>query len=252
MSSDVLIPLIGFGTYRIKSIEPILNAISVGYRHIDTAELYHNENLVKQAINLTHDKVYITTKISKKSIYSNEIEKSFYERLNIFGYIDLLLLHVPSKNCKRDWDTLIELYKKNKTRIGQIGVSNYDINDLDQLKNSEMMPKYNQIELSPFFVRHELVKYCQTNNINIIAHTSLTNATKLTNNVIINMANKYYTTPAEILLRWALKKGFHIIPKSENIDHIKQNLNTNNDLSDDDFNELDKCDDELQLIKINK
>jgi len=250
MSSGISLPIIGFGTYRIKTIEPILNAIKIGYRHFDTAELYHNEHLVKQVINKYYDKIYVTTKISKKSIFNNHIEKSFYERINIFGYIDVLLLHVPSKDCKKDWQTLVELYKKNKNRIGHIGVSNYDIQDLDQIKDSEIKPEYNQIELSPFFVRQDLVHYCQTNNIKIIAHTSLTNATKLNDYNLQIMANKYTISSAELLLSWAIKKGFHIIPKSENIIHMKQNLNIKNNISDDDVNELDTYDEKYHLIKI--
>jgi diketogulonate reductase-like aldo/keto reductase len=255
MSSDSLnLPEIGFGTYNVTKIETIVNAIRSGNTHIDTAEYYNNEHLVKEAIDSTQHsgKIFITTKISKESIDRNEIEKSFNKRLNIFEYIDLLLLHFPSKNCKKDWDTLVELYKSNTNKIGNIGVSNYDVEDLKQLEKSEMMPAYNQIELSPFFTRNELVQYCRDKNIKIIAHRSLTKAKKLNDHVVTNMANKYQISSAELMLKWALKKGFFVIPKSENVDHMKQNLNVKNDLSSDDLNELDKCNEEFQTVKFEK
>lgn len=162
----------------------------------------------------------------------------------------MLLLHFPTSTCKKDWETLVELYNNNRNKIGHIGVSKYDVEDLKQLESSKMKPEYNQIELSPFFVRNELVQYCHDNNIKIIAYRSLTNAKKL--NDITIMANKCQISSAELMLKWVLKKGFHVIPKSENVDHLKQNLNVKNDLSEDDVCELDKCNAGFQTVNVDR
>lgn len=224
----------GFGTYRISNQNIIEDAIMCGYTHFDTAELYKNEHMVQNAIekaknaknakNAKDNKdIFITTKISKKSIMSDNIVSSFYERLKIFPYINLLLLHVPSINCRKDWLILCELYKQNRDRVGNIGVSNYDIEHLEEIMDCPIKPYCNQIELSPFYIRTELVKYLRSRDILIVSHTSLTRTEKFDNKVLNEMAAKYNTTVARVLLKWAKEHEYIIIPKSSTIEHMVEN-----------------------------
>jgi len=250
------LPKVGFGTYRIKKIEPIIEAIKIGYRHIDTAELYKNEHLVRDAVLYARkdlkiqDPINITTKISKESILGGKIRESFEERIKIFGYIDVLLLHVPSDDCRRDWEELCDLYK-NSDKIGSIGVSNYDVEHLEQLKDCKIKPQYNQIELSPFCTRMKLIEMCDNMKIEIIAHSSLIDKKKFNHPTIRYMAEEYNASPASILLAWAKCNNFYVIPKSENPQHMKENLFCNIMLKSIDIDCLEWLDENLRVIKIN-
>lgn len=247
-----MLPLIGFGTYRVNDIETIKTALRVGYKHIDTAELYKNELLVKQAINEVCDKIYITTKISKKSIYSEKIKESWDERIKIFGTIDLMLLHVPSKNPLKDWSTMCELYARDSEYVKWIGVSNYEIDDLEKIKNCKFMPACNQIEISPFCTNAKLVKYCNDNNIKIIAHTCLTNATKFDNELLLEISSSLGITVQNLMLSWAQAQGYHVIPKSLSYSHMYENLYNKIILPDDVIQRLNTLDINYKIIKIKK
>ncbi len=246
------IPLIGFGTYRIKNIETLIQSINIGYRHFDTAELYQNEHLVRKAMDHINEKIYITTKVSKKSIYSNKIKESWNERLSIFNHVDLMLLHVPSKECRKDWNIFCDLYKQNLSKVTSIGVSNYDVDDLEQLKGCEYQPAFNQIEITPFCPRNELINYCRVHWIKIIAHTSLTNKTKFDNLILHDLSIKYNASVANILLSWAKMLGLYIIPKSESMDHMYENLYNYIELSSNDMKTLGNLDVNYKLINVKR
>lgn len=246
-----MLPVTGFGTYRVKDIDVIRKALLIGYKHIDTAELYKNEHIVKQAIDENNEKIYITTKISKKSILSGKIKESWDERLKIFGYIDLMLLHVPSKDPLKDWMTMCELYRKNK-EVRWIGVSNYEIDDLEKLKGCDIKPAYNQIEISPFCTNEKLVKYCNDNNIKIIAHTSLTNTTKFNDEKLSSVALSLGITIPNLMLSWARTQGYYVIPKSLSHAHMYENLYHGIILPDDLIQTLNLLDSNYKLIKISK
>ena len=156
--------------------------------------------------------------------------KNSLKKLSV-DYIDLVLLHVPVKNMiKESWmvleDILSGKIKELKGRIRFIGVSNHDINHLKMIiEGRKIKPFANQIEITPFYQRLELVKYCKNHNINIIAHTSLIRGLKFSNPIINKLAIKYKTYPALILLKWALELGYHVIPGTKNLEHLKYNLN---------------------------
>ena len=248
------LPKIGFGTYRVTDINVIISAISNGYQHFDVAELYKNEDIVRSAIDKFPDKkIYITTKISKKAIFNNKIEESFYERLSKFKYIDILLLHTPSINCKRDWDILVSLYIKNKDKIRYIGVSNYNVEHLEQILASSIQPYCNQIEITPFYIRKELVKYCRDNNILIISHTSLTRAERLDNHVLIDMSKKYNISTAKLLLKWAIQNNYYVIPKANSNEHQLENIfsNCKITINQGDMFKLDELNDNFHITKVN-
>jgi diketogulonate reductase-like aldo/keto reductase len=246
------LPTIGFGTYRVTDQSVIENAIRCGYNHFDTAELYKNEIIVKQAIESTATgKIYITTKISKKSIEAGQIENSFYERLSIFPYIDILLLHVPSNDCRKDWDQLCELYQKNRQRIGYIGVSNYDTHQMKQLEGSAIKPFCNQIELTPFYTRTELVNYLRNNDILVVSHTTLTRTEKFENINLQILSKKYNVSVASILLHWALTNNYIIIPKACSYDHMVENKSLPKfELDSGDIKLLDSLNENFYITKV--
>jgi diketogulonate reductase-like aldo/keto reductase len=232
----------GFGTYEIKDPVIIDNAIKNGYNFFDCAELYRNEKIIVDAVKNNPDKqLFISTKISYIAIEKQKIEQSFYKRLEMFNglKINLLLLHKPSDNCKRDWDLLCELWSKHRDRIDYIGVSNYDLKHLEQIKDCPIQPFCNQVELSPFFHRTQLVEYCKNNNIIVIGHTTLTRCLKFDNPTLVYMANKYNTKVPKILLKWAKQNGYITIPRTSRLDHLLENLNDLNiHISQEDMNIL--------------
>jgi diketogulonate reductase-like aldo/keto reductase len=245
------IPRIGFGCYRIKDQRTFEEAITCGYNHFDTAELYKNEQLVKNAIDKMGDKkIYITTKISKKSITTGRIEESLNERLKIFGKIDLLLLHHPTSNCKKDWEILCVLYLKNKEHIGNIGVSNYDIQHLEQISDCSIKPYCNQIELSPFYTRNKLVSYLRHHNIIIVGHTTLTRSEKFDNETLKIIASVKNTTVANILNQWALQNEYIIIPRTQSVEHMIENKGFSIYIEKDEMELLNSLNEDFFITKV--
>lgn len=221
----------GYGTYQIKDQAILESAVQSGYNFFDTAQLYKNERIVADVIRSHPDKqLFVSTKISYIDIENGEIEKSFYERLKIFEgiKINLLLLHKPSSDCRKDWTILCELYSRFKDRIDYIGVSNYDLKHLKQIDGMPR-PFVNQFELNPFNVRMDLVEYCKINGIVIVSHTTLTRTVKFDSVVLVTLASKYQTNVAKLLLRWAIQNGYVTIPRSSKLDHLVENLSAMSD-----------------------
>ena len=242
----------GFGTYKIREFEPIESAIRNGYNFIDTAELYKNETLVAEAIRESKLPIYVSTKISFKAIRSGKIKKSFMKRLEIFEGIklNLILLHQPSDDCKRDWEILCELYEQNREFVEHIGVSNYGIQHLEQLKNCEIQPFCNQIELNPFYNQKKLIDHCNHLGIRIISHTTLTQGLRLSETKLIKLSSKYRVSTARILLKWAKQNGWLTIPKTDILEELQENLQLDFKLSEKDLKLLNNMNEDYQLIKI--
>lgn len=216
----------GMGTYEIKNYDILSNAVKNGYNFFDTAELYKNENIIIQLIkNNPSKQIFVSTKISYIAIEKQKIEESFYKRLELFGdiKINILLLHKPSDDCKRDWEQLCRLWTKHKNKIEFIGVSNYDIKHLEQIKDCAIKPFCNQVEISPFFHRTHLIDYCKNNNIIVIGHTTLTRGIKFNHPILVELAHKYNTNVAKILLSWANQHGYITIPRTSKLDHLIEN-----------------------------
>ncbi len=216
----------GYGTYQIKDRNILDLAVQNGYNFFDCAELYHNEDLVIDVIKSHPDKqLFVSTKISYIAIEKGQIEESFNKRLKKFEgvKINLLLLHKPSDDCKRDWKILCDLYSKHRDKIDYIGVSNYDLSHLEQIKGLSV-PFCNQIENNPFNVRMNLINYCKSNYIFVISHTTLTRGYKLDNIRLLNMANKYNTKVVKILLKWSIQNGCIVIPRTSRLDHLIENI----------------------------
>ena len=261
------VPNIGLGTYNMSPEEAekmTYESIMYGYRHIDTAAVYRNEEAVgiglKKAmteLNLNREDIFVTTKlwpggllkIDKVKNFEGTI-KSFEKSLFKLGldYIDLYLIHSPHAKKKRieQWQALIDI--KERGKVKHIGVSNWGINHIEELlENNLPLPAANQIELHPWSQKPELVNYLREKEIDVIAYSSLVplsnwrhkdgeNSKKTDEMQQISdgedspfkqLANKYDVTEAQFLLKWALELGYSILPKSIESERMKENFNLN-------------------------
>jgi len=228
-----VIPQIGLGLWQVKDqneFDGAFNAaIKAGYRHFDSAQEYHNEQMLGKswrASGKKRDELFITTKISIRNFRPKKVHASFEESLTKLqtDYVDLLLLHFPVTVLrKKAWKALEEIHAAGGAR--SIGVSNYTIRHLEELSTyAKIMPVINQVELHVFLQQPELVKYCQDRNIIIEAYSPLAHARAMDNQVINDIAKKHGKTYAQVMLRWLIQQRFVILPKSVTPSRIQQNI----------------------------
>ena len=223
----------GIGTYQLDqetTYRIVLAGLNLGYRHIDTAFLYRNEAAVGHAIKdsrVPREEIWITTKIWVTAIkkgpnaMQRSIEKSL-ARLQT-SYLDLVLLHSPTDNVEQDWQNLVDIHKY--VRVRHIGVSNYNTEQLKSiLAVNDTKPYCNQIELSPFLQRRDLVDFCRLYKIVVVAHSSLTKGNKFDHPLLLQLSQKYACSVAVILLSWARAKKFKVIPRTSSEEHLRDNL----------------------------
>jgi methylglyoxal/glyoxal reductase len=225
-------PWVGLGAYRIAAGKPCVQAVrralSVGYRHIDTAALYGNEEDVGRAVResgVPRDEVFVVTKLwNSDQGYASAIAACNESLAKLkLGYIDLYLIHWPEPRKRLDsWRALVELRKQGKCR--SIGVSNYTIAHLKELMaHSDVVPSVNQVEFSPFLFQRELLDFCRSHDIQLEAYCPLTRGQKLPDPVVRAVAGRHRKTPAQVLLRWALQHEVVVIPKSAHTSRIEEN-----------------------------
>lgn len=255
--SGEFIPEIGYGTYLEKGVDcynGVLEALKAGYRHIDTAAFYGNEEEVGKAIrdsNVPREEIFVTTKVWNTDRGYEKAKKSLEESLERLGldYVDLLLIHWPanerqfpgkSNEINLDtWKAFIELYKEGKAK--SIGVSNFYLHHLKNLiNNSEITPMVDQIELHPGYMHEELLEFLKSHQIICEAWSPLGRGNLLTNQTVINLANKYNKTPAQILIKFILQIGAIPLVKSKNKLRIKENL---------DINDFEMSSEDLDILK---
>ena len=257
------VPYLGFGTFLIENdaaTAAVYEAIRAGYRHIDTAEGYQNESGVgagiKQGLEsegLARSDLFVTTKLwpgnpawGQTAKTTESTVSSLDESLRRLGleYVDLYLIHAPFEREQRlaQWRGLIELQRQGKARA--IGVSNFSIDHLEELRTAGLpMPTVDQIELHPWSQKPALVRYLEDNGITPIAYSSLVplstwrtaqgQASAKTERMKADgerpdtpfkiMAEKYGVSEAQVLLRWAVQKGYPVLPKSTNPERIREN-----------------------------
>ncbi len=232
LSNGVKMPYLGLGTYKAndgtKIINSVTHALHAGYRLIDTASFYENEEGVGEAIrqsNIPREEIFVTTKIWIEDQEKEATRKAFSTSLKKLEleYIDLYLIHwpVPGKYLET-WKVLQELYKEGKVRA--IGVSNCLVHHLESIKElGGVQPMVLQNEFHPRLVQQEIVDYCKVNNIQYQAWSPLMRGEILENEKIKDLAVKYDKTPAQVVLRWDLEKGVATIPKSVHKKRIIEN-----------------------------
>ena len=227
-------PLLVLGVYKAtgenEAESAIISAVESGYRLIDTASVYKNEENVGRGIascGIPRNELFITTKVWNTAQRLGDIQGAFersLDRLKL-DYVDLYLIHWPVPGCYLStWKVLEEIQKSG--RALSIGVSNFEIRHLEELEaNSGIIPAVNQIECHPLCYPKELIDYCQNKGIQVQAYAPLARGAYLDNDVMCVLGTKYAHTPAQIGLRWATQKGISVIPKSVHPDRIRSNGN---------------------------
>jgi len=251
LSSGYDIPRLGFGLYQNDNAEPaILEALKAGYKHLDSAQMYMNEAMVGTALKkagIPREDIFITTKCASRShgyeTTLRGVDKSL-ERIQS-DYIDLFLIHDPKSGTERRLATYKALLEcKAAGKIRTVGVSNYGVHHLKELKDAGFeMPSVNQIELHPLCQQRPIVDYCQANNIIVEAYCPIIRG-NMEIPTLQTLSQKYGgRDPAQILIRWSLQKGFVPLPKSATSSRIHSNTNVYDfELSEEDMQKLDALD----------
>ena len=249
LNNSKRMPTIGFGTYLIKDGQPAVDAVGMalkaGYRHIDTAAVYKNEQSVGKAIQasgIEREDIFLTTKLwnddTRKGTVQRALEKSL--RLLDSDYVDLYLIHWPVDGFVDAWQTMEGLY--NQGAVKAIGVSNFQIHHLETLlKKAKVVPAVNQIECHPYLIQKELREFCAKHKILCESWSPLggKGGNLLADKTIKSAADKHRKTPAQIVLRWNVQLGLSVNPKSEHEQRIRENIDVFNfTLSEDDMHSI--------------
>lgn len=234
LNNGVKIPMVGFGVFQIQDDETtqkvVEEAIKVGYRLIDTAQAYGNEEAVGRAIKVSgvaREELFITTKLWISDMSYEGAKKAFYESLEKLDleYIDLYLLHQPIGDTFGAWRALEELYEEGKIRA--IGVSNFKMDQLANLSLFNMVkPAINQIELHVFNQKEEEQKYMESKEIQIQSWGAFAEGRfdVFQNPILKEIGEKYGKTTAQVMLRWQLQRGVVSLSKSATLERIRQNF----------------------------
>ncbi|WP_100333994.1 aldo/keto reductase [Bacillus alkalisoli] len=232
LHNGVKMPWLGLGVFKVEEGEEVEKsvetAIKLGYRSIDTAAIYRNEEGVGRAIKASgvpREELFITTKVWNKA-QGYEITLEAFERsMSKLGldYLDLYLIHWPVKGKYVDtWRALEKLYSDGKVRA--IGVSNFQINHLqDIFEMAKVRPMVNQVEYHPKLAQVELLSFCKENNVQMQAWSPLMQGHLLENEVLKSIGEKHGKSVAQIILRWDLQNGVVTIPKSVKEHRMKEN-----------------------------
>src|ERR671932_986097 len=230
------IPQLGFGVFQIEpedTAEVVSEALRIGYRHIDTAEMYVNEKEVGEAIRssgLDRSEVFITSKLSNSAHVPQEARKAFDRTLSDLGfdYVDLFLIHWPlptlyGGDFVSTWRTLEEFHSDG--RASSIGVSNFQVEHLERLAvETETVPAVNQIEVHPYLTNEAVRSYDREHGIATEAWSPIAQGAVLDDPTISEIADRVGRTSAQVVLRWHIQRGDIVFPKSVTPSRIKENF----------------------------
>ncbi|MFG1695419.1 aldo/keto reductase [Nonomuraea sp. NPDC049309] len=232
-TDGVQIPQLGYGVWQVppeETEQAVLTALKAGYRHIDTAAAYGNEEGVGRAVRasgLPREKVFVTTKLANGQ--HHRAEAAFEESLARLGldYVDLYLIHWPMPQHDKyvqAWKAMEKIYRDGRAKA--IGVSNFTVETLTRLMNeADIVPSINQIELHPYFQQRQMREFHEANGILTEAWSPLGQGRGLLDDPALRvLADKHCKTPAQIVLRWHLQIGNVVIPKSVTPARIAENI----------------------------
>jgi methylglyoxal/glyoxal reductase len=261
LSNGVKMPWFGLGIFKVEEGPELVNAVKFaikhGYRSIDTAAIYGNEEGVGQAIHeamkeygIKREELFITSKVWNADLgYESTIE-AYETSLRKLGldYLDLYLIHWPVEGkYKEAWRALETLYKDGN--VNAIGVSNFQVHHLqDLMKDAEIKPMVNQVEYHPRLTQQEVKTFCDNNGIQFEAWSPLMQGQLFENPLLKELANKYNKTVAQVILRWDLQNGVVTIPKSTKERRIMENAAIFDfELSTEDLNRISDLDENLRV-----
>src|SRR5205809_3456556 len=236
LNNGVEMPILGFGVFQVKDLEEcersVLDAIATGYRLIDTAASYMNEDAVGKAIKksgVPREDLFITTKLWIQSNGYEGTKKAFensLQRLQL-DHLDLYLMHQPFGDVYGEWRAMQDLYKQGRVRA--IGVSNFHPDRLiDLIIHNEIVPAVNQIETHPFHQQNETQKLLQDNNVQIESWGPFAEGKNniFHNELLLSIGKKYNKSIAQVIIRWLTQRGVIAIPKSVRKERIEENFNS--------------------------
>lgn len=253
LHNGVQMPWFGIGVFKVEEGPELVNAVKTaithGYRSIDTAAIYGNEEGVGQGIregiqqaDISREDVFVTSKVWNADLGYESTIAAYETSLNKLGleYLDLYLIHWPVEGkYKEAWRALETLYKEG--RVKAIGVSNFQIHHLEDLmKDAEIKPMVNQVEYHPRLTQKELQAFCQEHDIQLEAWSPLMQGQLLNHEVLQEIANNYNKSVAQVILRWDLQNGVITIPKSTQEHRIVENADVFNfELKEEDMKRID-------------
>jgi 2,5-diketo-D-gluconate reductase A len=230
------IPQLGFGVFQIdpeETVEAVTRALEIGYRHIDTAEMYGNEREVGEGVRasgLDRGEVFVTSKLDNGKHRPDDARRAFDRTLSELGfdYVDLFLIHWPlpmlyEGDYVSTWKTLEEFKADGRAR--SIGVSNFEVDHLERLAaETDVVPAVNQIELHPYLLNEEVRAYGESHGIATEAWSPLKQGEVLDDPVITEIAARLDRTPAQVVLRWHIERRSIVFPKSTTPERIRENF----------------------------
>jgi 2,5-diketo-D-gluconate reductase A len=230
------IPQLGFGVFQIppeQTAEAVRRALDIGYRHIDTAEMYGNETEVGLGVResgLDRGDVYLTSKLNNSYHRPDDARRAFERTLEELGcdHVDLFLIHWPlptlyDGDYVSTWRTLEEFKADGRAR--SIGVSNFQVEHLERLAaETDVVPAVNQIELHPYLLNEEVRSYGEAHGIRTEAWSPIAKGQVLDDAVITEIADRLGRTPAQVVLRWHIERGSIVFPKSTTPERIRENF----------------------------
>ena len=252
LHNGVKMPWFGLGVFKVEEGPELVNAVKTaithGYRSIDTAAIYANEEGVGKGIEeglkaagISREELFVTSKVWNSDLGYESTIAAYERSLQKLGldYLDLYLIHWPVEGeYKEAWRALETLYKEGKVKA--IGVSNFQIHHLEDLfKDAEVKPMVNQVERHPRLTQKELQAFCQKNDIQLEAWSPLMQGELLSNEVIKEIADKHNKSVAQTILRWDLQQGVVVIPKSTKEHRIVENA---------DIFDFELTEEEMQII----
>ncbi len=248
LADGSVIPTLGLGVWQVPNGADCENAVrwalEVGYRHVDTAQAYGNEESVGKAIrdsDIPREEVFITTKFYPGSRDPAAEAQRSLRRLGV-DQLDLYIVHWPRRGATWAWPGMEDAQKRGYAR--SIGVSNFSVEELDQVMGAASVPPVvNQVQFSPFEYRRALLSACAGRGVALEAYSPLGTGRHLSDRTVATIAERVGRTPAQVLLRWSLQRDAIVIPKSTHRDRIEENAQLFDfALSDDDMAALDALD----------
>jgi len=253
LNNDVEMPILGYGVYQIPDHEEckrcVLDALDVGYRSIDTAAAYQNEEAVGEAIKesgINREEIFLTSKLWISHVGYEATKEAVEHSLNRLqtNYLDLYLIHQPYGDVHGSWRAMEELHEEGTLKA--IGVSNFHPDRvMDLIVNNEVLPAVNQIETHPFYQRHNDQQFLEEHDVQHESWAPFAEGKNNTfsNDLLVSIGEKYDKSAAQVVLRWLIQRSIVVIPKTVRKERMKENINVFDfELSDEDMESIQKLD----------